>query len=364
MRILHTEWSDGWGGQERRIITEIQGMRKRGHDVWLLTRPYTQILEQARQLGIPFYCAPMRAPTDLASIFYTRRLLNRLNIDIINTHSGIDTWIGGIASRLGKKVVFIRTRHLDIPLKRHPINFIHYLPDRIISCGTMIQKHLIAECGFPAKQIVNIPTGIDFEHFRPTKDRNSVRNELKTSEDCPIILMVGVLRGVKRHLLAIDAFSILKKKHPKAKLFLAGDGPMRTDIENRIEKLNLQKSIQLLGYREDIPDLMQAADQLWLTSRSEGVPQAITQALGMKLPIVSTNVGSVSDLIIHQQTGMLAPPENASKIAELSNQLLLDATLSKQISQRGYSHALTHFSLCYMLTATEALYEECYTPRA
>ena len=359
MNILHTEWSDGWGGQERRIITEMCGMLGRGHRVWLLTRTHAQIAQHARLNGIPVYCAPMRGPADLASTIYTRRLLHRLKIDVINTHSGVDTWIGGLASRLGHPVTFIRTRHLDIPLRRRPSNFIHYLPDQIITCGSNTMNHLINNCNFPSRQITNIPTGIDFHHFQPQRDRSEMRRTLNIHDQQPSILMVGVLRGVKRHLLALEALQLLHQHHPDAVLVIAGEGPIRTEIEAQAQQLDLVESIRFLGYRDDIPDLMHAADQLWLTSRSEGVPQVITQALGLGLPVVSTDVGSVRDLITSGKTGLLAPAEDAPAIAEAATQLIGDTELCRRIAINGQALAQSRFSLDGMLDATENIYQLC-----
>src|SRR4051812_1854090 len=99
MRILHTEWSDGWGGQEIRVINEMEGMTRRGHQVILATRPNCRISEVARHRGIEVLHLPMRSPVDLRSIFQLRRVLRANKIEIVNTHSGIDSWIGGIAAR-------------------------------------------------------------------------------------------------------------------------------------------------------------------------------------------------------------------------------------------------------------------------
>lgn len=354
-RILHTEWSDGWGGQERRILEEMRGLHARGHDIWLATRRDAQLRSAANAANIPTITIPLRAATDIDSVIQLSRQLKKLRVDVVNTHSGIDSWIGGIAARWARAPVLLRTRHLNNPLRRHWTNFVHYLPDRIIACGQAIQTRLVAECGFPSEQVVSIPTGIDFKRFSPAKDRESVRTSLDLNPDDEILLMVGVLRGVKRHLLALDALSRLATERPKLKLILAGDGPMQTDIRTQADNLGLGDRVHFLGYRDDIPDLMNAADALLLCSRSEGVPQAITQALGLGLPVIATDVGGVSELILNEKTGILVPPENAPAIASGIERVFNNLTWARTLGEAGKSHVQEHFSLDAMLDATEQL---------
>jgi hypothetical protein len=119
MRILHTEWSDGWGGQERRVVSEIAGMRSRGHEVWLANRPAARIAAEAERRGIPALRLPFRSAFDPATVYRLRDFIRRERIDVVNTHSGKDSWAGGMAARLAG-VKLVRTRHLDLPLRRSP----------------------------------------------------------------------------------------------------------------------------------------------------------------------------------------------------------------------------------------------------
>ena len=146
MRILHTEWSDGMGGQEKRVLSESLGLARRGHYVALVCRDHSAIKTEAAMLGIDVHTLPLRKPYDIESIVRLAMLLTRGRFDIVNTHSGVDSWIGGIAARLAKVPVLARTRHLNIPLKRNPLNFIHYLPDVYITCGENMRTNLTRNC--------------------------------------------------------------------------------------------------------------------------------------------------------------------------------------------------------------------------
>jgi glycosyltransferase involved in cell wall biosynthesis len=355
LRILHTEWSDGWGGQERRIISEMAGMASRGHHVVLATRPQCRIAAEAAKIGIPVLLLPMRNKADLGSIIPLARYLSREGIQVVNTHSGVDSWIGAFAAKLARTPALVRTRHLNIPLKRNWMNFVHYMANRIVSCGQTMKSQLVGGCGFPPEQVTSIPTGIDFARFAPARSRSQVRQELGIAEDEFAVLMVGVIRSVKRHEIALRAFQVFLEKHPGAQLLLAGEGPMRERMVELAAELGITGKVRFLGHREDVPDLMAAADLLLLTSRSEGVPQAVTQALGLGLPVVATAVGGVPELIIHERTGLLVPPEDPHAAAEAMLRVADDAQLAARLGEAGRRHALAEFSLDAMLDNTESL---------
>jgi glycosyltransferase involved in cell wall biosynthesis len=355
MRILHTEWSDGWGGQERRVLSEMAGMAARGHDLFLVTRPHSHLRREAEAQGIPVSTLPLRGPADLFSIHTLARWLRRWGVDVVNTHSGRDSWVGGLAARLARTPVLLRTRHLNLPLRRSWRNFVHRLPDRVVTCGDAMRRQLIEDCGFPPHQLVSIPTGVDFDRFVPRLSRPELRRSLGLKADDFLVLMVGIIRGVKRHELALRAMPRVLETNPHAHLLIAGDGPMRADAERLTAELGLSKQVHFLGYRDDVADLMGAVDLLLLTSRSEGVPQAVTQALGLALPVVATAVGGVVELVKHERTGFLVPPEDADSVARAVLRVATALDEARLLAVAGRTHVLKRYSLQAMLNSTQEL---------
>lgn len=355
LRILHTEWSDGWGGQERRVMSEMMGMRSRGHKVFLATRPQCRIGEEARRAGIPVSELAFRGSFDPASILKLIRLIRAEKIQIVNTHSGKDTWSGGLAAKLSGRI-FVRTRHLNYPSKRNLAHFIHYLPDQIITCGEVMRRTLIETYGFPPQQLTSIPTGIDFESFRAGRSREKTRLELGIPTTSTVVLMAGIIRGVKRHELALRGLASLMHGGVDIHLLIAGDGPMKTDMEELASSLSIDDRTHFLGFRDDLPDLMLAADMLLLTSRSEGVPQVISQAMGSGLAVIATEVGGVPELISNEETGLLVPAESPEAVTRAIRHLLDHPELVQTIESRARDYALSRLSLDAMLDRTESLY--------
>jgi len=315
VRVLHTEWSDGWGGQEIRIISEMEGVRERGVDVKLACRENSKIKEEALKRGFKVYTFPFKGNTDLKTFFGLRKLIKKEKIDIVNTHSGKDTWVGGLAAKsTGAK--FIRTRHLSNRINPSRTNFINELADFIITTGESIRKDMIKYNRIKPEKIMSIPTGIDDEIFNPENyDKEKLREKFGLKKRV-VIGNLGVLRNVKGQIYLVEAAKILANKYSDLEFTIAGEGPKREFLEKEIEKL---ANFRLLGH-QDAAEFLAAIDIFVLSSLNEGVPQSLMQALAMNVPSIATNVGSVRDL--YNDNFLLIKPKSAEEIADAIESLL------------------------------------------
>jgi len=299
IKVLHTEWSDGWGGQEIRIINEMIAVREKGVEVFLACRDNAMIKKRAQENNIKVFTLPFKGNIDFKTLFDLKRIIKKYNIDIINTHSGKDTWVGGMAAKLSG-IKFIRTRHLSNPINPARTNFINELADYIFTTGESVRENMINLNRINPEKIRSIPTGIDSNLFNPKKfDRDLCRKKYNLEDDEIGIGIVAVLRDSKRHDNFLKIANNLIKDFPskKFKFFIAGEGPIRDVVEDMVSKLSLSENVVLLGHIENVPELMKALDIFLFTAdRWEGVPQSVMQALMMDVSTVSTNDGSTSDL--------------------------------------------------------------------
>ena len=356
LSIIHTEWSDGWGGQEHRIISELSGMLARGHRMLLVTRPSAKIGAVAKDRGIPVTFLPFRNKADFQTVVQLMRLVKEDGYQIIHTHSSLDTWVGAIAAKLSG-AYFVRTRHLNLPMKSRWYN-VHGHYDRLITCGNTMKSLLIDEYGFNRDRVVSIPTGIDFNRFVPQRHRADIRSELALSDNSFVILMAGVVRSVKRYDVALRAFAKTLEDIPDAHLVIAGNGPLLEKMIALSEHLGIRSSVHWLGHRQDVADLMIAADAVLLTSRSEGIPQVISQALGLERPCVATSVGGVPEIILHNETGLLVAPGSEAEISSALLKIAHNREWASTLGERGGQFIRQNLNLSLMLDKTEQLYWE------
>jgi len=288
IKVLHTEWSDGWGGQEIRIINEMKALRDKGVELFLATRPHAKIKEKALKEGFKVFDIPFRGNLDFNSLFQLIKIIKKNNIDIVNTHSGKDTWVGGFAAKLaGAK--FIRTRHLSNPINPSKFNFINEIADFIITTGESVKEDMIKNNRINPEKITSIPTGVDENIFDPQKyNQKESRKQLNLPLDKTIIGFLGILRSVKNPYLFID----IAKEFPDILFVLGGNGPLEEDLKNYAKDI---KNVKFLGFVQS-PIFLSAIDILLLTSKNEGVPQSVIQALLMEKDVIASNVGSVKDL--------------------------------------------------------------------
>ena len=300
IKVLHTEWSDGWGGQEIRIISETIAVREQGVEVFLACRDHAIIKQKALESNIKVFILPFKGNADFKTLFSLRRIIKKHSIDIVNTHSGKDTWVGGLAAKLaGAK--FIRTRHLSERIRSSRTNFINELADYVFTTGESVRTDMIKYNRINPEKIQSIPTGIDADLFDSDKyNKQACREQFNIQDDEIAIGIIAVLRQFKRHDLFLQMAKILIKKYPEKKLIflIAGDGPTKRDVKLLIDKLGLTKNIRILGYVEQVPELLSAVDIFVLSSDSkEGVPQSVMQALFMGKSVVATNSGGTIDLL-------------------------------------------------------------------
>jgi glycosyltransferase involved in cell wall biosynthesis len=275
------------------------------------------------------------------------------SVDLIHTHSSIDAWLAGFAAKsLGLPVV--RSRHVSIPVKRRG-NFVYnVLCDRIISSGEVIRQVLIEAGVFPGK-IVAIPAGVDTSQFHPDVSGEGVRRELALHG--PVVGTVAMMRHSKGHGVLLQAIPEVLAQIPAAVFLWVGDGIGRQALEQEIAQAGLAEKIRLTGFRHDVPALLAAMDVVVLPStKSDGVPQSLVQALAMRKPVIASAVGGIPEVVQHQHTGMLVPHNNPGALAAAVIQVLQDPKQAGRWAEAGGELVDTCFTLEHMIDRTAEVY--------
>lgn len=356
LRIVHTEASLGWGGQEIRILTEAAGMIQRGHQVTLLCPPQARIYAEAQSRGIPVAALPI-GRKNLRGVLALRRWLKNHPVDVINTHSSTDTWLAALAVHsLGKQAPIVRTRHISSPIPHNlATRWLYQRASRhIVTTGERLREQLIEVNGFTPAAITSVPTGVDTTHFVPG-DRAKARAQLGLPLDIPIVGIVATLRSWKGHRFLVEAFATLPD--PQTRLLIVGDGPVREALLAQIEELNLADRVIMPGNQRDVLPWLQAMDVFALPSyANEGVPQAILQAMLCALPIVTTPVGSILEAVQHEQTGLIVEPRDAESLRQAIQRLLEDPSLRQALGNAARGRALSRFGFETMVDRMETIF--------
>lgn len=356
MKIVHTEASLGWGGQEIRVLDESRGMIERGHEVTLLCPREAKIFTEAARFGVKAVALPI-GRKNLAGVLAMRRWLNVNKPDVVNTHSSTDSWLVALAlATSGRKAPLVRTRHVSTAIHNKLSTRWLYTKatSHIVTTGEALRQQLIDNNQFPPELLTSVPTGIDPDLYKPA-DKLLARQNLGLPTDKPLIGIVATLRSWKGHKFLLNACAKIVDQNWH--LVIVGDGPTRKDLEQLTTELNLQDRVTFTGQSNTANVWMQALDIFCLPSyANEGVPQALLQAMLTALPVISTEVGAIPEIVHHDQTGVIIPIKDADALAAAITDLLRDPTRCERLGEAARELIQAKHSRNKMLDSMESIF--------
>ena len=340
--VLHTESSVGWGGQESRTLQESLGLRKLGARVLVLCQPGSKLGEKAEAEGFDVFRCRMKKSYDLFAVRMIMKLIRTENIDIVNTHSGRDSLLAGIAGRLSvKKPAVVRTRHLALPITS---KFTYtMLANKIVTVSEYVREYLISE-GISSSKIAAVHTCVDLNRFDPEKAKDSLRTELGLADGTPVVGTVSILRRKKGHHILLDAIPAILKEVPETVFVFAGNGPQEENIVNKIYDLGLKGKVFMLGLRDDIPDVLKSIDLFVLPTLQEALGTSFIEAMAMGKPVIGADVGGVGEVIKDGINGYLVKPNDPSGLARAIIKVLQADDRGRMMGIEGKKMARQNFS--------------------
>jgi glycosyltransferase involved in cell wall biosynthesis len=364
LKILHTESSLGWGGQEIRILTEAAGMIKLGHHVTLACPHSSRIHAEAPHFGVPVTALPIgrKLPQGVVAL---RRFIGRHPVDVINAHSSTDSWLAALACRALKGAPpLVRTRHISASVSRDRMTRWLYTKAtaQVVTTGDTIRSALIRDIGVDPSRVTSIPTGIDAERFAP-RDRQEARRLLRLPLTVPLVGICATLRSWKGHRFLVEAMPMLARRD--AQLLIVGEGPQRKALEQQIGSLGLRDRVRLVGNQNDVAPWLAAFDVFALPSYAdEGVPQALVQAMFVGTPCVTTDAGAIGEVAIADHTALVVAKENVIALAGAIDRLLGDSALAASLAKKARERVAAKFGLAPMLDHMETVFRRAIRDRA
>jgi len=211
----------------------------------------------------------------------------------------------------------------------------------------------------PGHKIRYIPNGVDLERFRfDPVARSRLREELNLQNKF-VWVAVGCFRPQKDYPNMLYAFAqVVGEKH-QAQLLIAGDGPLRPEMEDLAQKLGITQQVKFLGIRRDVPELLSASDAYMMSSEWEGMPNVLLEAGAVGLPIVATDVGGNREIVIHGKTGFLVPSKDPAALAQAMLKLMnLSEEERGRMGEAARQHIEKNFDMERVVDLWESLYRE------
>jgi L-malate glycosyltransferase len=296
-----------------------------------------------RAEGFPVHVLERRAGLDWD---LPRRMANfwrAFDVDLVHAHQYTPFFYSLVARWWYRRLPVLFTEHgrhfPDYPRKKRILanRLLLNRRDRIVGVGQAVRMALIENEGLPADRVGVIYNGVDLSAYASgTNQRDAVRKELGIGDQDLMIVQVARLDYLKDHATALRTLQHVLSRRPEARLVLVGEGPERASIEGLIHEHRLTPFVRVLGLRRDVPRLLGAADVFLLSSISEGIPLTIIEAMAAGVPVVSTDVGGVAEILEH---GLLAPAGDAAGLADAIVRLASDPRLRTRMVAVGRARA-------------------------
>ncbi len=226
----------------------------------------------------------------------------------------------------------------------------------LVAVSAEVRRQSLEE-GVRPERIVVIPNAVELPLVEPgTRER--LRAELSVSPDAGLVLAVGRLNAEKGQSLLLEAAPEVLARCPRTVFALAGDGPLRAGLEEQAARLGIAGQVRFLGVRVDVPALLSAADLFVLPSRSEGMPNALLEAMAAGLPVASFNVGGVGEVLAHGETGLLVPPADVGGLAAAMLALLEDEAQRRRLGASAAACMRAQYALDRMCAQYVRLFEQ------
>lgn len=358
LTIVHTESSLGWGGQERRILRELELMHSRRHRVFLIAPERSEIFKQASRRMLPAVPGRFERKHFIQEVLQLRAIFKKLGPDIVATHSSRDGWVAGLAAKLAGIRAVLKYRHVSVPVRRGPLNRWQYrtLHSMVVATSREIVSRVGEAFSFPQGRLVVIPTGVDLAKFKPGAPAYDLRGELGLPASARLIGVVSVLRSWKGHEHLIRAMQQLLVEFSDLYLVIVGEGGQRANLEDLILRLGLEQRVFLIGERDHVPGILRSLDALVLPSvQKEGIPQIILQAFASGTPVVGTEIGGVREVLTPDR-GWIVPPADPGALAAAIREVLRRPELASERARAALDYVTREHSEARMIEQTLEAY--------
>lgn len=357
MRIAQIIDDLNCGGAEQMAASLSLGLRKRGHEVTLIC---------LREIGDePVDLAAVRAAgVEILALnkpdgFHLRTLralvaaLRERRIDVVHTHNHLVHHYGVVAARLARVSVILNTLHGTASLlgsarwSRELFRVSCLLGHGVVAVSETVRRIVREALHVPEAKLHSIDNGIELAGF--------LAIERATPGVSRVFGTIGRLAPVKDHHNLLQAFALLRKQHPSWQLRILGDGPLMQDLQQLVDQLSLGAAVHFDGFSLDTAGFLAALDAYVISSRSEGLPLSLLEAMASGLPVVATRVGEIPAIVDRAGCGWLCEPESARALASA----MAEATESEVLQmkgQRARNHVRERYSVGRMADEYELLY--------
>jgi glycosyltransferase involved in cell wall biosynthesis len=300
---------------------------------------------------------------DLARVNGLHRVVRAFRPDVVQAHGGESLKYALAALRGdGRRIAYRRigdaVRFEGGRVRERAHVALMRRASRVIAVADILRDELVRRHHIDPSRVVTIPNGVDLESIVPSRSRPEIRSELGIPADARVILSLGALTWEKDPVGHLAVVAQAAGDRPHVVHLIAGDGPLRDRVEAEVRRLRLQERARLLGPRDDVADLLAASDVVLLASRTEGMPASLIEAGLAGLPVAAFAISGVPEVVVHGETGVLAPPGDVDALARALAGLLDDDDRRRAMGRAAAERCRERFDIRVVAPKYLGVYEE------
>lgn len=346
IKVLHISTERSWKGGEQQIAYLIDELESLGVKNYIACDKDSVFETYCIKKGWPYHAFKLHTSFSISAARKISIICKKYDIDIIHLHGSVGHTLGVMSTYFGHSAKLVLSRRVDYPVKNNLLSkfkYNHAKIAKIISVSSAIKKIMDARLNDKNNCIV-IHDGINPARFNNIKNKGNIRKRFKVEDNTVIIGNTSALADHKDYYTFINTAEYLLDKELNAIFIIVGDGPERLGIEKYIKAKGLEDKIKLLGFVDNIPEILPEFDVFLMTSKTEGLGSSILDAFACGVPVIATNAGGIPEAVINENTGLSAEVKDYTSLGEQVIRLLNDDSLRLKIVKNAREHLLTNFT--------------------
>ncbi|HYI09263.1 MAG TPA: glycosyltransferase family 4 protein [Thermoanaerobaculia bacterium] len=347
-------------GSVHQMFQAATGLRERGHEVTVISRPDPVLAAKAAENGVRFYGLPLRHQFDAGTIRELRRIIRRERPDVIHVHKGVAHALALAASWRQPAGAFVVNRGVSFPLDLwNRGKYRTHRVDRVVTVCRQIKDVIVESGKLPDEKVQVVYAGTDVTLFDPAKwDARAFRREKGVPDDRFVIAQVGV-RDWKGWKELVDSVSDVVPRHPNLHLLLIG---CRTEVEkNEVESyarsVGAGAHVTGIEYRTDMPNVFASCDLVVDASwAGTGITGTVREAMAMQKPVIATTAGGNGELVSSSEVGWLIPMKDRGALTGALLEVIEEPARAGRVGRAAREHVVHGFSKELRITRLEELY--------
>jgi len=332
------------------------------------------LLKQVRELDVPILDAEVRnaphsliRPHTFLQMARMARILRHREVQVVHSYLFHANWFGTLTARLARvPVVIASRRNVDVYTRaedRWACRAVNRLAHRVTAVAWAVRDHVHQNEGCPLEKIIVIPNGVEVNRFEWVASDQTKKEALGSVNGEVAIGTIARLVWYKGLEDLLQAATVIIGRYPLARFFVVGDGPLRQPLEEKTKALGLNGTVRFLGAVPNASSLLPHFDIVVLPSLWEGMSNSLLEAMAAGKPVVATDVGGSSEVVIDGKPGFLVPPKAPEALAGAVLHLLTDPELARDLGKAGRIRVEAEFTPEIMVARLEELYDSLLAAR-